>query len=234
MTGITPESGALLTIVGAIVGLDFVSFPQAMFSRPLVAATLGGWVCGNITAGLLTGVLLECFALETMPFGASRYPEWGPASVAAGALAAVPGADLDTTYRMLPLAVLAGLAASVAGGQTLVWLRRFNLNVAGRYRDDVAAGDATALAAVHWTGLALDFGRAGVLTAVFVSVFLSLRDSVVQALHTVGGAASAAIVAVLAVGVAGGAIWKVVHTTKGYGWYLWAGALTGVAVAVLA
>ena len=66
---------ATLALLGAVVGLDYVSFPQAMLSRPIVAATLGGAVCGNAAAGLLVGLLLECFALETMPFGASRYPE---------------------------------------------------------------------------------------------------------------------------------------------------------------
>ena len=31
-----------LALLGALLGLDVVSFPQAMISRPLVAATLGG------------------------------------------------------------------------------------------------------------------------------------------------------------------------------------------------
>lgn len=233
MIHVVPESIVLLTIVGAIVGLDFVSFPQAMLSRPLVSATLGGWVCGDPAAGLITGIVLECFALETMPFGASRYPEWGPAAVAAGAVAAMPGAAADARLQMLPFAVLGGLVAAMLGGQTLVWLRRINLTVAGRYRDELAGGDATALVAVHWTGLILDFGRAGAVTAVFVTALLALRDVIAPALPSVSAASSAALVGVLAVGVAGGAVWKVVHTTKGYGWYLVAGVAAGLALVVL-
>jgi mannose/fructose/N-acetylgalactosamine-specific phosphotransferase system component IIC len=229
---IEPGTLVLLTAIGAIVGLDFVSFPQAMLSRPLVSAALGGLVCGDAAAGLVTGVLLECFALETMPFGASRYPEWGPAAVAAGAVAAAPGADAEMSLRMLPFAMLAGLTAAMLGGQTLVWLRRFNLSVAGRYRDEIAAGDAAAVFAVHWTGLVLDFVRAGAVTALSVSVLLPLRAVVQDALHTVSGASSAAFAGVLAVGVAGAAVWKVVHTTRGYRWYFLAGLLAGVAVAV--
>jgi hypothetical protein len=38
---------------------------------------------------------------------------------------------------------------------------------------------------------------------------------------------------VLAVGVGGGAIWKVVHSAKGYGWYLAAGVAVGASAAVL-
>ncbi|MBW7934773.1 MAG: PTS sugar transporter subunit IIC [Gemmatimonadaceae bacterium] len=228
------DTGALvtLTVVGAVVGLDFVSFPQAMLSRPLVAATLGGFVCGDATAGLLVGVLLECFALETMPFGASRYPEWGPASVAAGAVAVVPGGSA-LTMQVLPLAVLAGLVAAAIGGQTLVWLRRLNLAISGRYRDELAAGDATAVLAVHWTGLLIDFGRAGAVTALFVVTLLPLRDVVLGGLLAVDGARAVLLTAALAAGVGVGAVWKVVHNTKEYARYLAAGLLAGLLVAVL-
>jgi PTS system mannose-specific IIC component len=229
------DPGTLIVLagLGAVVGLDFVSFPQAMLSRPLVAATLAGAVCGNVTAGLLAGVLLECFALETMPFGASRYPEWGPASVAAGAVVAVPGADAESTARMLPFAVLAGLAGAMMGGRTLVWLRQFNLSVAARYRDELAAGDASAVTSVQWTGLVIDFARAGAVTAFFLVALIPLRDVFQDGLNSVGGAASLTLVGVLAVGVGGGAVWKVVHSAKGYAWYLAAGVAVGSAVAVL-
>lgn len=230
---IEPGTLIVLTALGAVVGLDFVSFPQAMLSRPLVAATLAGALCGNAAAGLVAGVLLECFALETMPFGASRYPEWGPASVAAGAVSALPGADADLTARVLPFAVLAGLAGAMIGGQTLVWLRQFNLKVAARYRDELAAGDASAVQSVQWTGLVIDFGRAGAVTALFLVTLVPLRDAMLDGLRAVGAAASLTVVGVLAVGVGGGAVWKVVHSAKGYEWYLAAGVAVGTAVAVL-
>ncbi|MHB0963068.1 MAG: PTS sugar transporter subunit IIC [Gemmatimonadaceae bacterium] len=222
----------VLTGLGAVVGLDFVSFPQAMLSRPIVAATLAGAICGNTAAGLLAGVLLECFALETMPFGASRYPEWGPASVAAGAVAAVPGADTELIARTLPFAVLAGLAGAMIGGQTLVWLRQFNLSVAARYRDELAAGDASAVLSVQWTGLVIDFGRAGAVTALFLLALIPLGDALLFGVNAVGSAASLTLVGVLAVGVGGAAVWKVVHSAKGYAWYLAAGVAVGCAAVV--
>jgi mannose/fructose/N-acetylgalactosamine-specific phosphotransferase system component IIC len=223
----------VLSMLGAVVGLDYVSFPQAMLSRPLVAATLAGFVCGNTAAGLLVGVLLECFALETMPFGASRYPEWGPASVAAGAIAAVPSGNPDDVARALPFAVLAGLVCGMVGGITLVWLRRFNLTVAQRYREELAAGDAAAVVAVHWTGLVIDFGRAGAVTALFALLLLPARDLLLQALGSMSVPGSLALTSTLAIGVGGGAVWKVVHTTKGYTWYLLAGLVVGVALTVM-
>jgi len=35
-----------IAILGGVIGLDVVSFPQAMISRPIVAATLGGAFVG--------------------------------------------------------------------------------------------------------------------------------------------------------------------------------------------
>jgi len=64
-----------LAMLGAVLGLDVVSFPQAMISRPIVAATAAATLLGDPGRGLLVGATLEMFALETLPFGASRYPE---------------------------------------------------------------------------------------------------------------------------------------------------------------
>ena len=66
-----------IALLGALLGLDVVSFPQVMVSRPIVAATVAGAFIGHPPAGLLMGVVLEMIALDTLPFGASRYPVWG-------------------------------------------------------------------------------------------------------------------------------------------------------------
>ena len=223
---------ALLIVLGGVVGLDGVSFPQAMISRPLVSATIGGAVCGNPAAGLLVGVLLECFALETMPFGASRYPEWGPASLVAGVVAAVPGGDPATSARLIPFAVVVGLGGAMLAGRTLIWLRRINLAVATRRRDAIAAGEASAIVGLQRIGLAVDFLRAAAVTAVFLLVLLPVRDAV-GAASGASGALAVAVAGTLAVGVGGGAFWKVVHTTRGYAWWMAAGVIIGLAAVTL-
>ena len=58
-----------LALLGAVLGLDVVSFPQAMVSRPLVAATVAGAFVGQPGSGLIAGVVLELIALETLPPG---------------------------------------------------------------------------------------------------------------------------------------------------------------------
>ena len=114
-----------LSLLAGVIGLDVVSFPQAMISRPIVAATLGGALVGAPLAGLVCGAALECVALEALPVGASRYPEWGSASVVAGAVAAT-----GATAGAMPLAgaftvaVALGIATAWIGGLTMITHRR--------------------------------------------------------------------------------------------------------------
>src|SRR5438874_12709791 len=108
-----------------------------MVSRPIVAATLAGALIGNPVPGLLIGVVLEMIALETLPFGASRYPEWGSASVVGGALYAsspAPGPGAMT------LALLAALATAWVGGWTMVKLRQRNAKWAKKSQSGLDAG----------------------------------------------------------------------------------------------
>ena len=57
-----------IAMLGALLGLDVVSFPQAMVSRPIVAATLAGAFIGHPPAGLLIGVVLELILADGSVF----------------------------------------------------------------------------------------------------------------------------------------------------------------------
>ena len=56
-----------LALLGGVLGLDVVSFPQAMISRPIASATITGALLGQPTSGLIIGAALELIALETLP-----------------------------------------------------------------------------------------------------------------------------------------------------------------------
>jgi PTS system mannose-specific IIC component len=224
MTALLP-----LTLLGALVGLDTVSFPQAMLSRPLVAATLGGALLGSPLEGLFVGAALELIALETLPFGASRYPEWGSASVVGGALfASSPTPEPGS----MTLALLASLATAWVGGWTMVKLRQRNATWAARSRSALDAGSRGAVIGLQLKGLTADLVRGALLTAVAVGTFAPLAEASV-ALWNVDARVSRAITVGAATSVAVGAAWKLFHGSMSARWLFFAGLGLGFTVAVL-
>ena len=158
-----PVELAVVSVLGAVFGLDVVSFPQAMLSRPLVAATLTGALMGAPERGLILGATLECFALETLPIGASRYPEWGSSSVVGGVLVALPGVQ---GAGALLLAVVVTLAWAWVGGWSMVQLRHLNARWARGRHDAVARGSRRTVIGLQLYGMTADLVRGGLMTGI--------------------------------------------------------------------
>ena len=218
-----------LVLLGAVLGLDVVSFPQVMISRPLVAATLGGAALGAAGAGLLAGVVLELIALETLPIGASRYPEWGSAAAVGGALFAM---QPENAAGAMVFAVLAALATAWVGGWTMVALRRVNAAWARRHRQQLDAGSYRTVVGLQIFGLTADLLRAAVLTLVALMLLVPAGRVVMELLST-DHRMSRAILVGLAATVAVGAVWKLFHLTPGARWLFLGGLVTGVVLLVL-
>jgi mannose/fructose/N-acetylgalactosamine-specific phosphotransferase system component IIC len=212
-----------LALLGAVLGLDVVSFPQAMISRPLAAATFAGALMGRPGHGLIAGAVLELFALETLPFGASRYPEWGSASVVGGALFA---AQPNGSAGALTVAVCAALGTAWFGGLTMVWHRRLIAHWSAGMRDALASGSCDAVTALQLRGLTSDVVRGGLLTWIALMIFVPVDNSVL-AHWSFTSSESRAVVVICAGAVAGGAIWKIVHNTRGTTWFLLGGLAVG-------
>ena len=155
----------LLLVWGIVTGVDLVSVPQAMLSRPLVAATVAGAILGDIESGLRVGVVLELFALDVLPVGAVRYPDYGPASV--GAAAVVAGAPWELT---LGVGVGVGLLVATVGGWSLLFLRRVNAHAVQRHTAALQAGDSATIRRLHYAAIARDVLRSLVLTALAIGV----------------------------------------------------------------
>jgi len=218
-----------LALLGAVLGLDVVSFPQAMISRPLVAATLASMLLGDPVRGMLVGATLEMFALETLPFGASRYPEWGSAAVVGGGLFAFHD---NASAGALTVAVLAALACAWIGGWSMVQLRKLNAKLARQRHEAVAAGSKRVVEGLQVFGLTADLVRGGVLTAVMLSIFTPLQAYVLGTWNT-DPRVSRAVVVGVAASVAAGAVWKVVHAAPGARWLLLGGVAVGLALVAM-
>lgn len=174
---------------GMLCGVDLVSVPQMMIARPLVAGALAGAILGDVETGLRLGVLFELFQFDILPVGAARYPEYGPATVAA--VAAAYGARAG-----FGLGVIVGLVTALIGGSSMQLLRRLNARAANRAGALIEAGDAAALVRVHVAAIVRDGLRALLVTVTGLALARLARTMLLPALSvrtlTLVGVAGAA------------------------------------------
>lgn len=220
----------LLLIVGTMCSLDTVSVAQAMVSRPIVSATLGATALGRPADGLIAGAVMEFFALETMPFGASRHPEWGSAGVVAGAAfvlgdPATPGA--------LAVAILMGLCTAVTGSVAMDRHRMAVARRAGELREALAAGSSQAVARLHMDSIAADALRGALVTLLGLVVSVATTPHILSSWGLPYGP-SLAIPVVMAVAVGGAALTRSVRATPGAHVLLIGGLLIGATVVAVA
>jgi PTS system mannose-specific IIC component len=189
-----------LVVWGTLVGVDLVSLPQMMIARPLVAGTVAGAILGDIPTGIKLGIVFELLQYDILPVGAVRYPEYGPATVAAVATAHASAGVLG-----LGLGALVGLVTGLTGGLTINLLRRINSRIVHAAAAQLESGDPGALVRVHVGGLLRDALRAALVTVVGLVLAWLARPLLANAL-TVRGAvllAVAAVATALAAGAAG-------------------------------
>jgi PTS system mannose-specific IIC component len=196
MNEFSPQVVVSLLLWGTLVGLDLVSVPQAMISRPLVAGTVAGWLVGDVEAGLRIGIVFELFALDVLPVGAVRYPDYGPATVAAVALGA--GAPWELS---LGLSAALGLVLAVFGGWSLQMVRRLNARAIQRQAAALAAGESSAIRRLQYGALLRDAARGFTLSLMGLLAASTIKDlvrldrptAVALTLVAVGSALAAAV-----------------------------------------
>lgn len=174
-----PLTFAFLVLFGGWVAVDGTSAGQVMLSRPLVAATIAGWIAGSPTAGATLGLFLEALHLMVLPVGAARYPEGGPAAVAGGAAYAV---GVQSAGALLT-AVIFVLLWEQVGGQSVKQLRQLNMVLV-----TPAEGNSLLPAELerrHLTALGVDFLR-GAALATAGMLLLSLLLSALGPLLALG------------------------------------------------
>lgn len=150
-----------LLVWGTLVGIDLVSVPQAMVARPIVAGVVAGWIAGDAEVGLRVGVLLELFALDVLPVGASRYPDYGPATVGAAAYVAYVG----NWQASLGVATAIAVVVAVVGEWSLYRLRHRIARAIQERSAALAAGDSRAVRVLQYSSIARDALRSLGLTA---------------------------------------------------------------------
>ena len=215
-----------IALLGGLLGLDVVSFPQAMISRPLVAATVAGALIGHSLSGLLVGAALELVALDTLPFGASRYPEWGSAAVVGGAIFATHPTHPAGAMEM---AIIASLSTAWIGGWTMVKLRERNAYWAAERRAALDAGARGTVIELQLLCMSADYLRGALLAAMSYAVFAPLTTLAITTWGT-DDRISRAVVVTVAASVAAGAAWKIFHSVSGARWFFLGGLAVGLVI----
>lgn len=226
MSEFSPHVVIPLLLWGTLVGLDLVSVPQAMISRPMVAGTVAGALAGNVEIGLRIGILFELFALDVLPAGAVRYPDYGPATVSAVAL------GVGTPWELgLGISAALGLVFAMLGGWSLQVVRRSNARAIQRRAAALAAGESSAIRWLQYGGLLRDALRGFTLTLAGLVVASTITESVRLDRQT------AVALTLVAIGSALAAVTSAAVRGSGRGnrlkWLI-AGLGTGILIAALA
>jgi mannose/fructose/N-acetylgalactosamine-specific phosphotransferase system component IIC len=196
VTEFSPHVVLPLLLWGTLVGLDLVSVPQAMISRPLVAGAVAGAFAGDLEAGLRIGALFELFALDVLPVGAVRYPDYGPATIGAVALGAGTPWELG-----LGISAAFGLVLAVLGGWSLQVVRRWNARAIQRRAAALAAGESSAIRWLQYGAILRDALRGFTLTlaglvlasTISESIRLDRQTAVAFTLVAIGAALAASV-----------------------------------------
>jgi mannose/fructose/N-acetylgalactosamine-specific phosphotransferase system component IIC len=105
---------------GGVLGLDRTAVGQFMFSQPIVAGPLVGWMLGDPTSGIVIGAVLELIWVLDMPIGSFVPANATVSTISATAIAAlgnnghadlpVIGFSLILTTGIVPLTMIADSA----------------------------------------------------------------------------------------------------------------------------
>ena len=201
-----------LWLWGTAVSLDLISVGQFMIARPIVAGTVAGLIVGDPLAGGLVGTVLELFALDVLPTGAVRYPDYGIGAVAGTVVAA------DAPQLLgLGLAVTVGLVVAYLGEIGIARVRSMNSEDVRRVADKLDAGDWPTIVGTHRRGLWRDVARAALVALIGIAGATVVATN---PLVTVRGAVMVTVVMIgAAIGTAAGGAMRLGGRGLGLKWF---------------
>lgn len=164
------QEALLAGAVGSLLWLDRFQIFQFLISRPIVSAPVVGWLAGDLSCGLASGMLFELLWLKRLPVGGHIAPDACMASmVVAGASAVVrsqTGADLTA---LLFVSFLLLFPVAFVGKNLDVLLRTGlgRISSAAEHRHDLESHPNI----VPYLGLALLLGFSLAFIVLFPAIF---------------------------------------------------------------
>ena len=169
---------AKVSLVGALCALDRTAAFQIMFSRPLIAATLGGVLAGNWEIGLLIGASLELYFLSEIPVGTNiPTDDTLLALVAGGVAAALSGLSSNAMLDAKSLALVVLLAVLPWAAFTRKvdsWVRARNTRLVDEMETRLLACENASAINFHLHGILNFYGAAAVALGLMMVISLLL------------------------------------------------------------
>lgn len=152
---------------GGLCALERRAFLQAMFSRPLVAATVMGLLLDDVPSGLYIGMVLELYFLGAASLGAAKpQNDTLAATCAAAAAACLANANgADSTQAIWSLAIIAFVLMGNLGRVIDRALERHSTRLASRALVSAEAGNLTRAVRQNLWGMWPHFVLFGAITS---------------------------------------------------------------------
>ena len=131
-----------LGLVSALGRLDGRILGISMFDRPIVTATLAGWILGDPVKGVMIGAALELIYIGAIAIGASSPPDIVTGSILATSFAIISG---QTTEAALALSVPIAMFGLTIG----ILIRIVNAIFIHKAEDYAEQGNAKMVAFMH-------------------------------------------------------------------------------------
>jgi PTS system mannose-specific IIC component len=147
----------LVVLGGGLVALDRTAVFQGLVSRPLVAATVSGFLAGDWRLGLLVGAVLELYCIYEIPVGTTIPTDDTLLALAAGGIAALtrslPLAQGIDSRSLALLAILVVLPWSEFTRRLDGWARGWNRELVDEAETALLAGRCFSAVNFHLKGL---------------------------------------------------------------------------------
>ncbi|HXN40727.1 MAG TPA: PTS sugar transporter subunit IIC [Myxococcaceae bacterium] len=157
---------ALAGLWGGLLAVERRAFLQAMFSRPLVAATGMGLLLDDLSSGLYVGLVLELFHLGSANLGAAL-PENDTLAAAgtAAAAASLTGGSGGSTPAIWSLAILLFIGLGRAGRSLDRALEQYSSHLVAKAFVALDRGDLRGAVNQHLWGIWPHFVLFGLITS---------------------------------------------------------------------
>jgi len=149
-----------ICLLAAVLSLDITAFGQFMVSRPIVCATLFGYILGDIKTGLWVGMTVELIWIGAIPMGAAIPIE----TTAVAILSVLWGLTIQPFDRA---GVILALALSVFAGilfrRADILIRYSNVKIMRWVERGVVNGKESRVDVGIYSGIAMFFLKAFIL-----------------------------------------------------------------------